>query len=84
LATDCTIIINFDIMDICLNVCSVLADIIGGNQDPNAELIARWTQANTFMPTMQFSNLPWEKTSDDVFFYLNIITFSNRIKLILV
>jgi hypothetical protein len=71
-------------MDICLNVCSVLADIIGGNGDPTAELIARWTQANTFMPTMQFSFFPWEITSNDVFLYLNIITFSNRIKLILV
>jgi alpha-glucosidase (family GH31 glycosyl hydrolase) len=43
--------------------------MIGGNGyngDPSAELIARWIQANTFMPTMQFSYLPWEITSDDV------------------
>ncbi|XP_068907050.1 myogenesis-regulating glycosidase-like [Tenebrio molitor] len=46
----------------------VLPDMIGGNGyngDPSAELIARWTQANTFMPTMQFSYLPWEITSND-------------------
>ncbi|XP_068906949.1 myogenesis-regulating glycosidase-like [Tenebrio molitor] len=43
----------------------VLPDMIGGNANPNAELLARWTQANTFMPTMQFSYLPWEITSDD-------------------
>ncbi|KAJ3631195.1 hypothetical protein MTP99_012339 [Tenebrio molitor] len=46
----------------------VLPDMIGGNGydgAPTAELIARWTQANTFMPTMQFSFLPWDITSDD-------------------
>nr|AHH86053.1 glycoside hydrolase family 31 [Callosobruchus maculatus] len=44
----------------------VLPDMIGGNgygQLPDAELIVRWTQANTFMPAMQFSYLPWEITS---------------------
>jgi alpha-glucosidase (family GH31 glycosyl hydrolase) len=53
-------------MDIMLKCCSVLPDMIGGNGDANAELIVRWAQANTFMPTMQFSNLPWEIASDDV------------------
>ncbi|XP_068907022.1 myogenesis-regulating glycosidase-like isoform X1 [Tenebrio molitor] len=46
----------------------VLPDMIGGNgyvEAPTAELIARWTQANTFMPTLQFSYLPWDITSDD-------------------
>ncbi|RZB39964.1 putative family 31 glucosidase [Asbolus verrucosus] len=46
----------------------VLPDMIGGNgyaEQPTAELIARWTQANTFMPTMQFSYLPWDITSED-------------------
>ncbi|XP_066146993.1 myogenesis-regulating glycosidase [Euwallacea fornicatus] len=41
----------------------VLPDMIGGNgyaQKPNGELIVRWTQANTFMPSMQFSFLPWD------------------------
>nr|CAH7726086.1 unnamed protein product [Callosobruchus chinensis] len=45
----------------------VLPDMIGGNgygQLPDAELIVRWTQANTFMPAMQFSYLPWEITSE--------------------
>jgi hypothetical protein len=69
------------------NCFSVLPDMIGGNGyllPPTAELIARWTQANTFMPSMQFSYLPWEVTSDDVCLYLNVITFSKPIKLILV
>ncbi|CAH1972985.1 unnamed protein product [Acanthoscelides obtectus] len=44
----------------------VLPDMIGGNgytDLPDAELIVRWTQANTFMPAMQFSYLPWDITS---------------------
>ncbi|XP_074026042.1 myogenesis-regulating glycosidase isoform X2 [Leptinotarsa decemlineata] len=47
----------------------VLPDMIGGNgysgQVPTAELIVRWTQANTFMPAMQFSYLPWDITSTE-------------------
>jgi hypothetical protein len=65
-----------------LECCSVLPDMIGGNGydgAPTAELIARWTQANTFMPTMQFSFLPWDITSDEVLQYIDIVTFSNRI-----
>ncbi|CAG9859823.1 unnamed protein product [Phyllotreta striolata] len=46
----------------------ILPDMIGGNgyggKIPDAELLVRWTQANTFMPAMQFSYLPWEITSD--------------------
>ncbi|CAG9820285.1 unnamed protein product [Phaedon cochleariae] len=49
---------------------SVLPDMIGGNgynmETPSPELMVRWTQANTFMPAMQFSYLPWEITSPDV------------------
>nr|ADC97876.1 glycoside hydrolase family 31 [Chrysomela tremula] len=44
----------------------VLPDMIGGNGysgAPTPELLVRWTQANTFMPAMQFSYLPWEITS---------------------
>ncbi|KAK7063208.1 hypothetical protein SK128_012465 [Halocaridina rubra] len=40
----------------------VLPDMIGGNAyviKPNAELFIRWAQANTFMPALQFSILPW-------------------------
>lgn len=50
--------------------------MIGGNgytEKPTAELISRWIQANTFMPAMQFSYLPWEFTSENVIiiFYYN-------------
>lgn len=41
--------------------------MIGGNGyqvQPTADLIVRWTQANTFMPTMQFSFLPWDYIND--------------------
>ncbi|KAG5875297.1 hypothetical protein JTB14_028447 [Gonioctena quinquepunctata] len=45
----------------------VLPDMIGGNgyggHMPRAEMIVRWTQANAFMPAMQFSYLPWEFNS---------------------
>ncbi|CAH0558146.1 unnamed protein product, partial [Brassicogethes aeneus] len=44
----------------------VLPDMIGGNGyngPPDAELLVRWSQANVFMPSMQFSYLPWEITS---------------------
>ncbi|XP_050299312.1 myogenesis-regulating glycosidase-like [Anthonomus grandis grandis] len=46
----------------------VLPDMIGGNgylgQNPTGDLIVRWTQANTFMPAMQFSYLPWDYKND--------------------
>ena len=41
----------------------VLPDMIGGNgynEPPTKELFIRWLQANTFMPSMQFSYVPWE------------------------
>ncbi|XP_066944033.1 myogenesis-regulating glycosidase-like [Macrobrachium rosenbergii] len=40
----------------------VLPDMIGGNAYgvmPGEELFVRWAQANTFMPALQFSILPW-------------------------
>ncbi|XP_066989034.1 myogenesis-regulating glycosidase-like isoform X2 [Macrobrachium rosenbergii] len=40
----------------------VLPDMVGGNsydQEPSEELFLRWAQANTFMPAIQFSILPW-------------------------
>ncbi|KAK5643881.1 hypothetical protein RI129_007726 [Pyrocoelia pectoralis] len=43
----------------------VLPDMIGGNGyqgKPSAELFVRWLQANTFMPSIQFSYVPWEFT----------------------
>lgn len=45
----------------------VLPDMIGGNGydglKPSAELFVRWLQANTFMPSIQFSFVPWEFTN---------------------
>ncbi|KAL1505266.1 hypothetical protein ABEB36_004867 [Hypothenemus hampei] len=46
----------------------VLPDMIGGNgyrQQPTLELLIRWTQATVFMPSMQFSYLPWDFPNDD-------------------
>lgn len=42
----------------------VLPDMIGGNgydnSPPNKEMFIRWLQANVFMPSLQFSFLPWD------------------------
>ncbi|CAG9765483.1 unnamed protein product [Ceutorhynchus assimilis] len=54
----------------------VLPDMIGGNgyrQQPTPELIVRWMQANTFMPSMQFSYLPWDY-KDEVSYEIEDIT----------
>jgi alpha-glucosidase (family GH31 glycosyl hydrolase) len=40
----------------------VLPDMIGGNGyngQPSRELYIRWLQANVFMPSLQFSYVPW-------------------------
>ncbi|EDV93512.1 myogenesis-regulating glycosidase [Drosophila grimshawi] len=41
----------------------VLPDMIGGNgyneKPPSKELFLRWLQANVFMPSLQFSFVPW-------------------------
>lgn len=42
----------------------VLPDMIGGNGynnvKPDAEIFIRWLQANAFMPSIQFSYVPWD------------------------
>jgi myogenesis-regulating glycosidase len=47
----------------------VLPDMIGGNGyngiKPDEEIFLRWLQANTFMPSLQFSFVPWDY-SDEV------------------
>ncbi|XP_013183870.2 myogenesis-regulating glycosidase [Amyelois transitella] len=48
----------------------VLPDMIGGNGydevKPNKELFIRWTQANVFMPSLQFSFVPWDHDDEAV------------------
>lgn len=47
----------------------VLPDMIGGNAyviKPSEELFVRWAQANTFMPSLQFSLLPWDFDDEQV------------------
>ena len=42
----------------------VLPDMIGGNGDgktmPDKELFLRWAELSAFLPSMQFSFLPWK------------------------
>lgn len=41
----------------------VLPDMVGGNgydKPPSPELYVRWLQANTFMPAVQLSYVPWD------------------------
>lgn len=61
----------------------VLPDMIGGNGYdniiPDKEIFLRWLQANVFMPSLQFSYVPWDFTGTDVCFPLslcNIFTIS--------
>ncbi|KAM3958507.1 myogenesis-regulating glycosidase [Aphomia sociella] len=47
----------------------VLPDMIGGNgynEPPSKELFIRWLQANTFMPSMQFSYVPWDFDNETI------------------
>ncbi|KAF5297325.1 hypothetical protein FQA39_LY12164 [Lamprigera yunnana] len=46
----------------------VLPDMVGGNGyqgAPDAELFIRWLQVNVFMPTIQFSYVPWDFQNTD-------------------
>ncbi|XP_072938349.1 myogenesis-regulating glycosidase-like [Epargyreus clarus] len=47
----------------------VLPDMIGGNgynEAPSKELFVRWLQANVFMPTLQYSFVPWDHDDEAV------------------
>lgn len=48
----------------------VLPDMIGGNgyndKPPNKELFLRWLQANVFMPSLQFSYVPWNFDAETI------------------
>ncbi|PSN31308.1 hypothetical protein C0J52_14633 [Blattella germanica] len=47
----------------------VLPDMIGGNGysgGPSKELFIRWMQANVFMPTLQYSYVPWDFDNETV------------------
>lgn len=48
----------------------VLPDMVGGNgyndHPPNKEMFIRWLQANVFMPSIQFSYVPWDYDQETV------------------
>ncbi|XP_063382934.1 myogenesis-regulating glycosidase-like [Cydia fagiglandana] len=47
----------------------VLPDMIGGNgynEKPSKELFIRWLQANVFMPSLQYSFVPWDHDDEAV------------------
>ena len=48
----------------------VLPDMIGGNgyndHPPNKEMFIRWLQANVFMPSLQFSFVPWDYDNETI------------------
>lgn len=47
----------------------VLPDMIGGNGyngAPNKEMFIRWLQANVFMPSLQYSFVPWDYDDETI------------------
>ncbi|XP_058824118.1 myogenesis-regulating glycosidase-like [Topomyia yanbarensis] len=48
----------------------VLPDMVGGNgyndHPPNKEMFIRWLQANVFMPSIQFSYVPWDYDTETI------------------
>lgn len=55
----------------------VLPDMIGGNGyngRPSKELFIRWLQANVFMPSLQYSYVPWDYDQEvDIFKFCFIL-----------
>ncbi|KAF2905132.1 hypothetical protein ILUMI_01040 [Ignelater luminosus] len=55
----------------------VLPNMVGGNGyygTPSAELFVRWLQANTFMPSIQFSYVPWDYDNEKLNFDVKAIS----------
>lgn len=48
----------------------ILPDMIGGNgyhdEVPSKELFIRWLQLNAFMPSLQFSYVPWDYDNETI------------------
>lgn len=65
----------------------VLPDMIGGNgynENPSKELFIRWLQVNTFMPSLQFSYVPWDYDNETIEISRKFTDFHARIALIIV
>ena len=53
----------------------VLPDMVGGNgygTVPTKELFIRWLQANVFMPSVQFSYVPWDFDTEVIILILSL------------
>jgi alpha-glucosidase len=64
----------------------VLPDMIGGNAyngRPSGELYVRWMQANTFMPAVQFSLVPWNYDAQVVQLTKDALTLRENYKTVL-
>lgn len=64
----------------------VLPDMIGGNgynnTTPSKELFLRWLQANVFMPSMQFSYVPWDYDNEVISYFTSFqITIISHISI---
>lgn len=65
LITLITTLLNFNLV----GYGFTLPDMIGGNGymgPPSEELFVRWLQANTFMPSLQFSYVPWDYSNQTI------------------
>lgn len=49
---------------------------------PNKEIFLRWLQANTFMPALQFSYVPWDygQEVNEALFYCTLFMVSHSIR----